>query len=172
MKKPIKKSDIRLLSSFYQYLKPYRKWLIISFAAIPFSTGATVFLPWMIVLIIDKYLLVPDEKGLFLMSSLFALAVFVGFLSDSVYSYSLQRVGQNAVAKMREKLYSHCLTLPRSYFDKHPIGETLSRLTSDLEAIGESVAIGVLSLFTDIIKTIALFIFLLYFGLILNISYM
>ena len=64
-----------------------------------------------------------------------------------------------AIADMRKDLYHHSLTLPRKYYDNTPIGVTLSRLTSDGEAIGESVAVGVLSLITDIIKTIALFIF-------------
>ena len=63
---------------------------------------------------------------------------------------------------MRKELYSHSLTLPRSYFDSHPIGVTLSRLTSDTEAVGESVAVGVLSLFTDVVKTVGLFVFLFY----------
>jgi ATP-binding cassette subfamily B protein len=67
-----------------------------------------------------------------------------------------------AIADMRKDLYRHSLTLPRKYYDSTPIGVTLSRMTSDGEAIGESVAIGVLSLITDILKTIALFGFLLY----------
>jgi len=96
------------------------------------------------------------------MTGLLALTVVFGFFADGIYTYTLQRAGQKAVALLRKELFAHCLALPRNYYDKHPIGFTLSRLTSDMEAIGESVAIGVLALFTDFIKTVALLIFLFY----------
>ena len=62
---------------------------------------------------------------------------------------------------MRSDLYAHILSMPRSFFDQSPIGVVLTRLTSDMEALNDSLAIGVLSLFTDFLKTIALLILLI-----------
>jgi len=63
---------------------------------------------------------------------------------------------------MRMALFQRILKLPRSYFDKTPTGVTLSRLTSDLEAIGEAFVLGVLSLVKDSINTLAVLIFMFF----------
>lgn len=162
MKNNTKKTDWQLIRGFFAYILPYRKWVIYSLLAVPFSIAATLLNPWLLIKIVDDYLVVAEIKGLIFMVSLLAGAVVVNYIADAIYTYSLQRAGQMALADMRKDLYRHSLTLPRKYYDSTPVGVTLSRMTSDGEAIGESVAIGVLSLITDIIKTIALFTFLFY----------
>jgi|APSaa5957512622_1039677.scaffolds.fasta_scaffold03138_4 ATP-binding cassette, subfamily B, multidrug efflux pump len=154
--------DWKLLLQFSQYVKPHKSWLFFSFSAIPITTASTVLIPLLIVRIIDDYIIPGDLIGLRNMVSLLSGAILAGYAADGIYSYCLQRVGQLAIAQMRLSLYSHTLSLPRRYFDKTPIGLTLSRLTSDMEALGESITIGVLSLLTDLIKTISLFVFLFY----------
>ncbi|MCP4752194.1 MAG: ABC transporter ATP-binding protein [Proteobacteria bacterium] len=155
-------NDWQLLSGFFQYIRPHRKWILFSLLAIPFTTSATVLIPLLIVHIVDDYIVVGDVAGLYRMAVLFAGAVLLGYIADGVYGFSLQKVGQLAIAHMRRALFSHTLTLPRSYFDRKPIGVILSRLTSDMEAMGESLAVGALSLVTDLVKTVALFCFLMY----------
>ncbi len=162
MAKNNKNRDWKLLLKFSQYVKPHKIWLIFSFSAIPITTATTVLIPLLIVKIIDNYIIPGDLSGLQDMIIFLSVAIFGGYLGDGLYSYCLQRVGQLAIAEMRLSLYSHTLSLPRTYFDKTPVGMTLSRLTSDMEALGESITIGVLSLLTDLIKTVSLFIFLFY----------
>ena len=45
--------------------------------------------------------------------------------------------------------------MPRSFFDRRPLGVILTRLTSDMEALNESLAAGALSLFTDLLKVLS-----------------
>ena len=96
------------------------------------------------------------------MVSLMAITVAVGYSSDSIYTFTLQKIGQLAINSMRSDLYVHILSMPRSFFDQKPIGVILTRLTSDMEALNDSLAIGVLSLFIDFIKTFALLILLIF----------
>ncbi len=154
--------DLQLLKKFFRYLRPHRIWIYFALAAIPFSTASALLIPWMTVRIVDVNLAAKDLPGLYLSGGLLLLVVVVGYGMDAFYTYSLQRSGQYAIADMKTELFTHCLTLPRSYFDHNPMGGTLSRMTSDMEAIGESLAMGVLSLFTDLIKTLALFALLAY----------
>jgi ATP-binding cassette subfamily B multidrug efflux pump len=162
MKNEKKSNDFRLLLQFSEYVKPHRRWMIAGISAIPVTTAATLLIPLLIVKIIDDYIVPGDLAGLYKVGFLLAIAIFVGYLADGLYSYSLQRVGQLAIAEMRLSLFAHTLSLPRKYFDKTPIGVTLSRITSDMEALGESLTIGVLSLITDLLKTVTLFAFLFY----------
>ncbi|MBK8136298.1 MAG: hypothetical protein IPK52_10705 [Chloroflexi bacterium] len=51
--------------------------------------------------------------------------------------YVLQTVGQNALVAIRQKLFEHVLTLDMRYFNTTPVGQIVSRLTSDVEAMTE-----------------------------------
>ncbi len=154
--------DWALLNHFFNYVRPYWQWVLLGICAIPVSVATTLLLPWLIIRIVDDYLVVGNSEGLYETLFLLAGAVIGGYLSDAIYTYSLQKSGQLAISDMRKALYSHILKLPRTYYDHHPVGMILTRITSDMEALGESLAIGVLTILTDFIKTIALFIFLLY----------
>ena len=127
----------------------------------PFSIGATLLLPWLIIRIIDDHVIPGDMDGLMQMVVLMGGAVTVGYFADSIYTFTLQKTGQLAISAMRSDLYAHILSMPRSFFDQRPIGVVLTRLTSDMEALNDSLAIGVLSIFTDFLKTIALLILLI-----------
>lgn len=162
MKNSDSSRDIRLLLRFAEYVRPQRHWLTAGILAIPITTAATILVPLLIVQIIDEYIVPGDLDGLTLTCGILGIAIFIGYLADGWYSYSLQRVGQTAIAEMRRDLFAHTLSLPRRYFDRTPIGLTLSRITSDMEALGDSLTMGVLSLLTDFLKTVFLFGFLFY----------
>lgn len=158
----VKLTDLGRLGFFAKYVKPYKGWVTLSLSAVPITVGATVAMPFLIVVIIDQYLANGDLEGLYLMVGLMAASVFLGYLADGLYTYGLQRSGLKAIADLRQDLFEHCLRLPRSFYDKNPVGKVLSRMTSDMEALGESLAAGVLNLIIDVIKTSVLFAFLFY----------
>lgn len=156
------RDDWTLLKFFASYLKPHWKMVAVALAAVPFAMSSTIVIPLLIVEIVDQYIVPADLDGLYLMIGIFAGTVLVGYVSDSTYTFYLQKAGQFAISEMRHDLFRHTLCLPRRYFDRHPIGVNLTRLTSDMEALGESLALGVLTTITDILKTLALFVVLLY----------
>ncbi|MBF0238927.1 MAG: ABC transporter ATP-binding protein [SAR324 cluster bacterium] len=160
----VSRSDWKLIQRFMRYVRPYWKWVLIGIISIPFSIGGTLLTPWLIQQIIDDYLLKNDLNGLSLMILILAGSVILGYLADAFYTWSLQKAGQLAIFAMRRDLFKHLLLLPRSFYDKTPVGVALTRVTSDMESLGESLAVGVLSIFTDAIKTIALFSLLLYWS--------
>ncbi len=87
--------------------------------------------------------------------------LIASYIVDTTYAYNLRKTGQFTIADMRSVLVSRVLKLPRSYFDNTPIGITLSRLTSDLETIGDSFVQAVVGLVRDSLNTIALLIMML-----------
>ena len=159
MNKEIK--DWELIQRFLVYVRPYWKSLAIGICTVPFSVGATLMLPWLIISIIDDYVIPGDLEGMIQMVTFMALTVAVGYFADSIYTFTLQKTGQLAISAMRSDLYAHILSMPRSFFDQRPIGVILTRLTSDMEALNDSLAIGVLSIFTDFLKTISLLVLLI-----------
>lgn len=157
---PERASDWELLKRYLAYLRPHWRWITAGLLSVPFGVAGTLLVPWLIVRIIDDAIVPGDPALLMVMTGWLGGAIVMGYLSDSIYTFSLQRAGQLSISEMRGALYRHVLSMPRSFFDKRPVGVILTRLTSDMEALNDSLAVGVLSIFTDAIKTLALLLLL------------
>ncbi|ARN76484.1 ABC transporter permease [Oceanicoccus sagamiensis] len=149
-----------MIKRFISFLGPYRKEVAIGVALIPFSVLFSVLYPWMIMQIIDEQLVPRKFDGLWLWVAGLLGILLANYISDAIYNYSLQKAAQKAILDLRQVMFDRVLHFPRSYFDKTPMGVTLTRLTSDLEAINESFAQGFLNMVRDLLITVALLIFL------------
>ncbi|WP_320110369.1 ABC transporter ATP-binding protein [Draconibacterium orientale] len=158
----IKSVDWQLFRKFAGYFKPHKKWFFLSLASIPVTTGAGILFLWLIEDIVDNYIVPGNVDGLIRQSLFLAGALILNILFDGIYSYSFSKAGGLAVVDLRRRLFGKSLRFPLSYFDKKPIGVTLSRLTSDMESVSDSFAAGVLGLLADSIKTLALVGYLFY----------
>lgn len=85
--------------------------------------------------IIDSNLNVGHLSGLPLIATLYFLAVIgssiVGFIQVFVNRY----IGQNMILQLRYFMAEHLSKLPMSYYNRTPVGDTISRLTSDVETV-------------------------------------
>jgi ATP-binding cassette subfamily B protein len=158
----IKNFDWQLFRKFAGYFKPHKKWFFLSIASIPVTTAAGIFFLWLVKDIVDNYIVPGNVDGLIRQSILLAAALLINIFFDGFYSYSFSKAGSLAIVDLRKKLFGKSLRFPLSYFDKKPIGVTLSRLTSDMESVSDSFAAGVLGLLADSIKTLALVSYLFY----------
>ena len=159
-----------LLRMMWPRLKAYRWQALVVALLLPLSAVMAMLVPYLTKVAIDEFI-VPAarlhdvEPYLTPLVHLIALAgaiVVVGYVADAFYVALLQRAGQRLIAEMREIVYRRSLRLPRSYFDQHPIGAILTRVTSDVEALGESIATGVLSMVVDAMKTVAFLAMMFY----------
>lgn len=147
---------------FLGHFAPYRKQVTLGICLIPVSVAFSILFPWLIMKIIDEQLVPGHSEGL-LLASLALAGVLVGnYLADAIFNYSLQSAAQGAIGDIRAEMFKRVLHFPRRYFDKTPMGVTLTRLTSDLEAISESFTQGLLSMVRDVLVTLALLIFLMF----------
>jgi ATP-binding cassette subfamily B protein len=88
--------------------------------------------------------------GLRFTAMLFLGAVMAEFFASAVQVYALQRVGYVTINDLRRAIFRHVLRLPARFYDKTPIGSLLSRSTSDIEALSETLAFGVFTILTDV----------------------
>jgi ATP-binding cassette subfamily B multidrug efflux pump len=158
----IKSLDLAYLKHFYHYASRYKKTAVMGLLMMPISVAANVLFPWLVIQVIDEHLTPGKYAGLMFLIAIMVVVLIVNYIADGIYTYCLRMTGQKAVFDMRMALFGRILQLPRTYFDKTPTGVTLSRLTSDLEAIGESFVLGVLSLVKDSINTLAVLTFMFF----------
>ena len=162
MAKLLTNKDWQLIKKFGRYFVPHKRWLIISLSSIPLSTAAGLVFLWLVERIIDDYIVPGDISGLKINAILLGGVLVLNLLLDGTYSYTFSKAGGLAIVDLRNELFGKTLRFPMSYYDKNPLGVTLSRLTSDMEAISESFATGILGLLSESIKTIALISYLFF----------
>ena len=152
-----------VLSAMRPHLSRYRWRFAAVFALLPVSAGLAALVPYLTKVAVDDYLLPAVAAGglgalrepLLALVGLAGAVVVAGYLADALYVRILQRTGHELLSALRETVYRRTLRLPRSYFDRNPIGSVLTRVTSDVEALGESLAGHALSLIADLLKTVA-----------------
>ena len=70
-------------------------------------------------------------------------------------------LGQSVIKDIRLKVFKHIQSLKLQYFDKTPIGTTVTRTINDVEAINNTFSQGIITIITDIFTLIAVVIYML-----------
>ncbi|MCZ2723152.1 ABC transporter ATP-binding protein [Marinomonas sp. 15G1-11] len=147
-------------NQFSPFILPYKNLYLLGFLPIPISVFCSVAFPWLIIQIVDEQLVGQKWEGMGFWLLLISCVLVVNYIASSSYLYFVQKAALFSMRDMRLNMFDRVLNFPRSYFDKTPMGSVLTRLTSDLEAINESLASGVLAMVRDVLITVALLIFL------------
>lgn len=158
----LKAIDLHYLQHFFSFARKYRASAILGIAMLPLSVITSLLFPWLIIQVIDVHLVQGNMNELWLHICYLVVVLLVNYVVDATYSYNLRKTGQYTITDMRSALFARVLKLPRSYFDNTPTGVTLSRLTSDLETIGETFIQSIVGLVKDSINTIALLTMMLF----------
>jgi len=75
-------------------------------------------------------------------------------------SFFMKAVGLRVIRKIRNQLYEHLIYQSSYYFDHHPTGELMSRLTNDVEKLQEAASGSLADFFQEILVLIALLIYI------------
>ena len=86
--------------------------------------------------------------------TLLVVAIIVQALASGFSIYLLNRIGQSVVAGIRDQLWKKLLVLPVSYFDEHPSGETVSRMTNDTTVVKGLISEHLSNFVTGIISIV------------------
>ncbi|MGO9650079.1 MAG: ABC transporter ATP-binding protein [Terriglobales bacterium] len=155
--------DSRLMKRLLVYLRPYKRQVGISLAAILIRAGADVLGPYLVAVEIDRYL-APTKKSGFLDSFLSKeplvgvaeiAAIYVGlitlsFLLEYLQTYFMQWTGQMVMFDLRSQIFRHLQHMHIGFYDKNPVGRLVTRVTTDVDALNEMFTAGVVSLFEDV----------------------
>ncbi|MDX2099776.1 MAG: ABC transporter ATP-binding protein [Leptolyngbyaceae cyanobacterium bins.59] len=75
---------------------------------------------------------------------------------QSIQGYLVQKVGQLITADIRADLFDHVTSLAMRFFDRTPVGKLITRLTSDVEALGDVFATGAVGIVSDLFSMIVI----------------
>ncbi|MDR0908222.1 MAG: ABC transporter ATP-binding protein/permease [Spirochaetaceae bacterium] len=152
--------DSQIFKRILSYIKPYKKFAVITLFALIVTTIGDLVTPVIIQRVIDHALvpnphasaLSPIEQG-FLDNGrfqyLFAMTIFtlcillLVFLFTYIQTWTTSYLGQLVMKDMRLQLFKRTVRMSTSFLSKHPVGRIVTRLTSDVETIN--------SFFTDVL---------------------
>src|SRR5215472_1097753 len=150
--------DSRLMKRLLRYMSPYRWSVILALTLVAVVTPLELAPPILFQRAIDNFL-VPGSSGKLLLSqawrgviliSIVYLGVLVfDFLAQYIQIRIMHRVGQETMYDMRTEIFGRLQRLPMSYFDRNPVGRLMTRVTTDVDALNDLFAAGVVTMIND-----------------------
>jgi len=139
-------AGIRLIFRwFWPSTRPYRGRLLVSLLLVAVGPVLDTAQVWMFKLLIDDVLIPRNFHAFPAIAAGYigiGLAQGVGSFSDELLSAWL---GERFVLDLRTRLFDHLHRLSVDFFDRRQLGDTLSRLTGDIDSIEALVLSGVTS---------------------------
>jgi ATP-binding cassette subfamily B protein len=151
-----KRYDAELMRRILAYLRPYR-WLAALAVLLLLVTAALALVgPLLTQRALDVAVPARDLGLLGRLALLLLGALVLSFLLDYAQAYLTSWMGQRVMADLRLQVFSHLQRLSVPYFDRHPVGRLMTRVTSDVETLNELFSSGVVTVFGDIFTLLAI----------------
>jgi len=131
-------------------------------------TGATLGLPRIMQLGIDRYITAADLssavriEGLARLGAVYAGLVLVVFLAGFVQVVVLEKTGQSVMHVIRQDLFTHLLDLDLAFFNNQPVGRLVTRMTNDIQNMYEMFTSVMVTLFNDFLKLAGILVVLFF----------
>jgi len=153
---PSASTTLALLRRFWVFAATHKRWLGLGLSMIPLVAAMSTLRPLMVKYAVDDLIPAHDMVGLRVLSLGFMVAVMAEFLCQAVQVYALQRAGHTTISDVRRKVFNHVIHLPNRFFDKNALGSLLTRTTSDVEALSETLSFGVFMILTDVVMILSI----------------
>jgi len=143
--------DSALLRRLWSFARGDRWPFVFALVASPAITALALVQPVLIKRMIDENFVPGTAVGLEHTLMLLLGAMLGGYVLEATYTFVIAWGGQRIMLRLREAMYRHTLGLAQRYFDQRPAGLLLTRLTSDIEALGEALGAGVVTIVVDLL---------------------
>lgn len=162
--RPPQGPDLRLLLRLVPFVRGVDAWLFVLALAVltPAAAAASLLQPYLIKRVLDAALVAESRPVLVETVWLFLGAITLEFATRFGQTYSLQLAGQRTLARLRSTIFARIQRLHIRYFDRTPVGKVVTRVTNDVDALGEVFASGAIMAVADVLMLVGIVGFMLY----------
>jgi len=163
--RPPRQTDWRLLKMLVPYARRHKRLLAIALVLlIPTSLGEAL----QPILVGQAISLIRNEpvmgflqgrtlsQGLNLLVVLLLITIAVRLTLDGIQNFLVQKVGQQITADIRDDLFYHVTSLASRFFDRTPVGRLITRLTSDVDALGDVFSTGAIGIVGNLLSLVVI----------------
>ena len=148
--------DSHLLKRIFQFTKPYKKLFTTSVILTITIALISPLRPLLTQYTLDNLVPNRDVTGL-----IYVTLVMIGLLLlqstiQYFHSWSTNFLGQSVIRDLRTKLFDRMMSFKFSYFDRTPVGTTVTRSVSDMETIADIFSEGLIVIIGDILQLIVI----------------
>ena len=148
--------DQGLFKRIFEFTKPYKK---IFWIGVALTIGLALLSPLRPILTqytLDNYVANDDEGALLQMTMLMFGLLIIQSLFQFMHSWYTNLLGQEVIRGLRIALFKRMINFRLSYFDKTPVGTTITRSVSDMETIADIFSEGLIVIIGDILQLIVI----------------
>lgn len=142
--------DAKLMKRLLSYIAPYKKYVIFAILLNTLVAALGPVRPYLTKLAIDEHIVNKNYNGLIYVSILLLASLVLQAVIQYFLTYYTQYLGQATIYDLRVQLFAHTQKLAAKFFDKTPIGRTVTRVTNDIESLSEMFSSGIVMVFSDI----------------------
>jgi ATP-binding cassette, subfamily B, multidrug efflux pump len=153
--------DARLMRRLLGYLRPYRLQAAFALVAIIAASVLQLAQPYLMKLVIDRYIPAGDLSGLNRIALLYLAIIAASFGLEFTQTWLLQLTGQRIMFDMRMQIYRHLQRSDLRFYDRNPVGRLMTRVTTDVDVLNDLFTLGVVSVFGDVFTLAGIMIVLL-----------
>jgi ATP-binding cassette subfamily B multidrug efflux pump len=133
------------------FLAPHRVRLLTVGLFVLISTWLRLYGPALMGQAIDKYVATSDAPGLGRLSLLLVAVYLATGVTSTVQSLFMVNIGQNFVAELRARVFNHLQMLSMAFHDRNQVGDLMSRVTNDTDAINRTLSDGLIEFISNIL---------------------
>ncbi len=157
--------DSQLTRRLLKYLHPYRWQVALALSITIGVTAMELAGPYLFYRAIDDFILpgasgeIPRDiavRGLLWVIVAFAASIIAGFALQYIQVRIMQWVGQKTMYDLRKEIFEHLQRLPMSFFDRSPVGRLVTRSTTDVDALNDLFASGVVAMLNDVVLLVSM----------------
>jgi len=157
--------DTRLMRRLIGYVKPYRKLAFLSAIALLLYSALDLAGPLLIREAADGPILDAIEgrismeegaAGLAGIGLLFGGTVVLALLARFAHMMMVEYMGQRVMVDIRHRVFEKIQRLSLRHFDRNPVGRLVTRVVSDVEALYQALSSGLVAIFGDLVKIVAI----------------
>lgn len=148
---PLEKAyDRRLMRRLLSYLRPYR-WRVALAVFLLFAGSFTELAgPYLTKVALDQAVPNRDLHLLSLLVAVYFGSLVLAFFFEYGQTLLTTWLGQRIMYDLRVEVFAHLQRLSLRYFDRHPVGRLMTRVTNDVEALNEAFSSGIVTVFGDV----------------------
>ena len=150
--------DAQLTRRLLEYLRPYKGRVFFALALTLVVTPLQAVAPYLFHIAIDWYIdpalhhtisKAAAFKGITWVGVIFVFSLLLSFALQYLQVRVMQTVGQNTMYDLRKQIFGHLQKLPMAFFDRTPVGRLVTRATTDVDALNDLFAAGVVAMVND-----------------------
>ncbi len=127
------------------YMKRYKRETTLVGLGIVLAAGVPLFEPYLLGQVVDQGIIGQDVAAIKRLALILVGLHLVGWVGGRTRVWMSAVIGQGILFDLRDDLFGHIQRLGLRFYDKHPVGRILSRITSDVESIARLLNTGLVT---------------------------